>query len=151
MNVAMAFLQLGTGCIVAYYEYRRSSISVFLWATLLLMFGFPHCVTVLCGTFDYDPVTMLQASLFVVLFNTAYLVARIITSGGKNQNTLNFREQSEDNQQTLRSTRSLHLVTILCICIFASLFIRVVFAVLFFWRTRSDFLGSILRPSTFAV
>jgi len=96
------------------------------------MFGFPHCVTVLCGTFDYDPVTMLQASLFVVLFNTAYLVARIITSGGKNQNTLNFREQSEDNQQTLRSTRSLHLVTILCICIFASLFIRVVFAVLFF-------------------
>ncbi len=81
MNIVMAFLQLVTILMIAYFEYKKGSLSIFLWATLLVMFGLPHFVSVLFGLYDYEPTVMMLASVFVILFNFVYLVVRVILIG----------------------------------------------------------------------
>lgn len=78
MNIAMAFLQLITILGISYFEYKRGSISVFLWATLLVMFGLPHLASSLVGSATYGPDVTIQASLFVISFNIVYFSTRLV-------------------------------------------------------------------------
>lgn len=78
INILLATLQLITIIIISIYEYRRKSIALFLWATLLLMFGFPHILSIITGTSNYNDNIMIKASIFVILFNFLYICSKII-------------------------------------------------------------------------
>ena len=130
MNVAMACVQLITICIAGYYEYRKGSISMFLWATLLLLFGIPHFIGVLFATYDYDSSVMIQASLFVALFNIIYLLFRITILGRKR--ALDFRNEFKRKVYGLRTVESKRLIRVLFMCLVASLAILVYLSVSLF-------------------
>ena len=130
MNVAMACVQLITICIAGYYEYRKGSISMFLWATLLLLFGIPHFIGVLFATYDYDSSVMIQASLFVALFNIIYLLFRITILGRKR--ALDFRNEFKRKVYGLKTAKSKRLICVLFMCLVASLAILVYLSVSLF-------------------
>lgn len=77
-NIVLGVMQLISIIFVSIYEYNKKSIAVFLWATLLVMFGIPHVLSILTGTFDYGDDVMIKASIFVVLFNFLYIIIKFI-------------------------------------------------------------------------
>ncbi len=72
MNVFLSLIQLITIILICIYEYKKKYTSVFLWATLLIMFGFPHFLSVISKNISYDEDTLIKASIFVILFNVVY-------------------------------------------------------------------------------
>lgn len=112
MSIAMAFLQLATILGICYLEYRRGSISIFLWSTLLLMFGVPHLVSVLIGSAAYGPDITAQASAFVICFNIVYLTTRLILKGRSRALLFDIREVSH-NTLTSKATGNRAVVQIL--------------------------------------
>lgn len=79
--------------LVSYLEYKNKSSSIFLWATLMLMFGVMHLITVIIGKSGYSTSTINGASIFVILFSTLYLITRLMISFVQvNKTTLNFEK-----------------------------------------------------------
>lgn len=78
----MQFISIIMNCI---YELRKKSIAVFLWAVLVVMFGIPHMLSTLMGTYKYSKATMQEASIFVILFCIVYFITRYIF-GKKHKN-----------------------------------------------------------------
>ncbi|MBA1334148.1 MAG: hypothetical protein HPY66_1632 [Firmicutes bacterium] len=78
MNFILAFIQLMLIFLIVLIEYRNASTVIFLWATLLVMFGLPHFIAVLTQTLIYPESVYLKASLFVILFNLIYLMFRYV-------------------------------------------------------------------------
>lgn len=81
INVLLGMLQLITIIIISVYEYKQKSTILFLWATLLLMFGFPHILSIFTGISNYNDNVMIKASIFVILFNFLYMCTKIILYG----------------------------------------------------------------------
>lgn len=79
MAVFLSFLPLLLNIVIILYEYKRRSISLFLWATLLVMFSVFHFVSVLSSFLEYPIWVYNEASLFVFIFNLLYLSTRVIT------------------------------------------------------------------------
>jgi hypothetical protein len=77
MVVFLAVIQLISLISVVFYEYRRGSISVFLWATLLAMFGIPHTLTIVMIRLSYPIYVYNKASVFALIFNLIYLITRV--------------------------------------------------------------------------
>ena len=75
------FIIITINCI---YELKKKSSAVFLWAVLLIMFGIPHMLSTLMGTYNYTISTMKEASIFVILFNIVYWLVRNIFNNTKN-------------------------------------------------------------------
>lgn len=73
----LQFLVIGAICV---YEFDRKSSVVFLWATLLIMFGVSHLITCISGDADYSSNVLNQASLFVLFFCSLYFITRVATS-----------------------------------------------------------------------
>jgi len=119
MNILMAFLQLITILVIAFFEYKRGSLSVFLWATLLVMFGIPHFASVLFGLHEYEPIVMMLASVFVILFNFMYLATRVIVVGRKRGLHFGITEDFAD-LNTGGSLKDKVLVQVLFLGLFAS-------------------------------
>lgn len=78
INFMLGTIQFASISIIAFLEYKARSLSLFLWGTLLIMFGFPHLFVILLGISGYDELVMIKASLFVILFNIVYLITRMI-------------------------------------------------------------------------
>jgi len=78
MNFILAFIQLVLIVSIVIFEYKNGSVVIFLWATLLIMFGFPHFISVLTRTLVYPEDVYLYASLFVTLFNLIYIITRYL-------------------------------------------------------------------------
>jgi hypothetical protein len=76
MNILLAFIQLVLIIIICIYEYKKKYISIFLWATLLVMFGLPHFLAVITNNTLYSDDVMIKASIFVILFNLLYLFTK---------------------------------------------------------------------------
>lgn len=70
----MQFLLISGIC---YFEFKNKSPVVFLWGTLLIMFGVTHLFASIIGDIQYNDVTLLEASVFVILFCFFYICARI--------------------------------------------------------------------------
>ena len=93
----LAIIQFIIITIVCYYEYKRKSIAIFLWAMLLLLFGSMHLLTVFSEVHKYSMWVYDEASVFVILFSICYLFVRclqkkksiIIDFENKNINLLN--------------------------------------------------------------
>ncbi|MBS4223348.1 O-antigen polymerase [Lederbergia citrea] len=80
MSIVLALSQLVSIIVIIIYEFKRKFLSIFLWATLLIMFGIPHFLSEILRQSKYDNDTMIQASIFVTLFNLVYLFIRIFLS-----------------------------------------------------------------------
>lgn len=78
MNFLLSFVQLITIIVICIYEYKKKFASVFLWATLLVMFGLPHFLSVIFDKMEYNNEIMIKASLFVIVFNLIYLFSKIL-------------------------------------------------------------------------
>ena len=64
---------------ITIFEYRRKSPTVFLWATLLLMFGLTHLFTVFISGYEYSSQVQIEASSFVIMFMLFYICIRFLT------------------------------------------------------------------------
>ncbi|MDO7204772.1 hypothetical protein Q5M85_12095 [Paraclostridium bifermentans] len=80
MSIILGIFQLISIIIIVVYEYTQKYISVFMWATLLILFGIPHFIAILFRKCNYSEYTMIRASVFVILFNLIYILSRIIIS-----------------------------------------------------------------------
>lgn len=78
MNFILGLIQLLTIGSVAIYEYKNGSLSMYLWATLLVMFGIPHFVATLTEIYIFPQDVYIQASLFVIIFNGLYFMFRFM-------------------------------------------------------------------------
>lgn len=79
MAVVLSFIPLLLNIVIILYEYQRRSTSLFLWATLLVMFSVFHFVSVASAFLDYPLWVYNEASLFVIIFDLLYLFIRMIT------------------------------------------------------------------------
>lgn len=61
---------------ILYSEIRKKSPAVFLWGTLMIMFGIPHFMTALLEDFKYSSSVINDASLFVTGFCLIYIFFR---------------------------------------------------------------------------
>ena len=71
--MVLGLIQLILGVTVFVIEFRRGSISIFLWGVLLLMFHIPHAVTSFNINIEYSIETYCKASLFVCAFILIYI------------------------------------------------------------------------------
>lgn len=79
MNKFLGLIQFSMMVYIAISEYRRKSPIVFLWATLLLMFGLTHLFTVFISGYDYSSQVQIEASSFVIMFMLFYICVRFLT------------------------------------------------------------------------
>lgn len=76
LAVILALLALGGIGYILYWEIKQKSVSVFLWATLLFMFGLTNFRDSVVGNDRFGEDVIAEASLFVVLFCSLYLLGR---------------------------------------------------------------------------
>ena len=76
LNCIFGFFQLLLIAYILFKEVEKKSPAMFLWATLLIMFGFPHFLTVIIHDLSYHDDIIMQASLFVTFFCILYIVCR---------------------------------------------------------------------------
>lgn len=104
----LAFVQAILITAVVLYEYKRGSIGVFLWAMLLLNFAIPHLFTVFTGAEIYSQNTYLEASLFVIVFTTLYLLTKYILDRLRNSAKDCFMSIQLDIKADALKTRADH-------------------------------------------
>ena len=75
----LGFTQLLIISAITFYEFKNRSSSVFLWASLLVMFGLMHFVSYFLPDYIYEDV-LDQASIFAILFCAVYFVTRVMLS-----------------------------------------------------------------------
>src|SRR5699024_10974500 len=76
MSLILGLIQFIIILLITLFEYHIGSLSVFLWATLLLLFGLPHLIEGATGIFTYSSIVFNKASLFVILFSLIYLLMK---------------------------------------------------------------------------
>ncbi len=76
VNIIFGIIQIILIGFILYDEVNKKSSAVFLWATLLLMFGLPHLVAAITLDKDYSVDVLIDASAFVTLFCLLYIVFR---------------------------------------------------------------------------
>lgn len=76
--IVLGYIQLIFIIAITYYEYRKKSPIVFMWATLLVMFGIMHVISYMLPKYKYAD-TLDEASGFVILFCIFYIIARMFS------------------------------------------------------------------------
>ena len=66
ISLVLGIIQLLLIGFILISEIKRKSPAVFLWATLIIMFGIPHLVTAIFEDMNYSSAVIAQASLFVI-------------------------------------------------------------------------------------
>lgn len=79
LSITLAIFQFLLITFISINEFKRRSVSVFLWAMLFVVFGLMHCVTVLSSEYDYPMWVYDSASVFVISFCLIYMMTRSIT------------------------------------------------------------------------
>ena len=75
-NIAFGIIQLILIGYILYDEVTKKSPAVFMWATLFLMFAFPHIVAVFVPDEEYSTEVITDASVFVTMFCILYIAFR---------------------------------------------------------------------------
>lgn len=122
MVLLLGILQFIMISIICIYELRRKSVSVFLWAVLLVMFGIMHMFSILLNTYEYSVDTMNEASLFVILFCVLYLITRYLTQR-KNDIITEEKIELEDNEKEKMKKFMNILFYLLILTVFIRIFI----------------------------
>lgn len=76
LNIFFGIVQFFLIIYILIEEVKRKSPAAFLWATLFMMFGFPHLITAFTNDMGYSASVILQASIFVCGFCTVYILFR---------------------------------------------------------------------------
>lgn len=76
--IILGIIQFILISIICFFEFKRKSPSIFLWATLFIMFAFMHLITSINNYTVFSDETIIKASLFVILFCVLYLFIRIV-------------------------------------------------------------------------
>ena len=101
--ISVSIIQFLIISIICYYEAQRKSPAVFLWATLEIMFGVMHLITIVGNSIKYSWSSMFEASIFVIIFCIIYLFIRIIINKrmGGYKNIINqIVKLKQDNKYT---------------------------------------------------
>ena len=77
MTIFLIVLSIFLTGFTFFYELRNKSVSVFLWAGLLVFFGFSHFSQVIDSGYETDAIN--KVSIFVSLFCMLYLASRLMT------------------------------------------------------------------------
>lgn len=72
---------------IAVWEFKLKSPAVFLWATLLIMFGLMHMINSITGDYMYSDTVLSEASLFAIGFCIVYAFIRYLFVRGKRKTT----------------------------------------------------------------
>ena len=80
MTEILGIIQCLLISLICYLEFKNKSSAVFLWATLLIMFGVMHLITSINGDFEYNNIVLQNASIFVIIFCMFYFSIRVLTS-----------------------------------------------------------------------
>lgn len=137
MSIILSLVQLITILTVCFYEYKSRSISIFMWATLLIMFGIPHFLSGITGIYLLNNSVMDKASIFVIMFNLIYLITKIIIDSVM-KNKIKSNSIEEKLNYTLLSRDKLMLILFFIILLFSLLIIL--------WVSQSYF-GGISKSS----
>lgn len=118
MSYILALLQFFTIAYICVTEFNRKSSVVFLWATLLIMFGVMHTFSVFGGDDTYTNDVFNEAGFFVVLFCSIYFVTRILllTIHNSSKYSSVFKIVSANER------KQLFLIFLLAICVFIKLY-----------------------------
>jgi hypothetical protein len=134
MNFLLAFLQLVLIVTICIYEYKKKYISIFLWATLLVMFGFPHFLAVVTNNMLFSEDVMIKASIFVIMFNLLYLTTRFFISKLLNR-SLNYKTVKHNGTDLcigeINEKRNKRLTNIFFVLLLFSFFVLIVTSILF--------------------
>lgn len=76
--ILLGYIQLIFIIAITYYEYKKKSPIVFMWATLLVMFGIMHVISYMLPNYKYAD-TLDEASGFVILFCAFYIIVRVLS------------------------------------------------------------------------
>ena len=82
---------------ILFYEYKRGSLSIFLWGPLLMMFGIPHMITSFVSEREFPDWVINYASLFAIVSEALYLFTMLV---------LNQKNGRFDLVKSLRLTRN---------------------------------------------
>lgn len=127
MNLLLSVAQLSSIVGITLYEYKKKYLSVFLWATLMIMFGIPHFLGIATKNTGYGENIMIKASLFVLLFNTVYFVSRFTLSKlprVKFSYKRRIKENVDSSNIDIRIKRTLLGILLVCVFIIAILAIK---------------------------
>ncbi|MGE6490450.1 O-antigen polymerase [Exiguobacterium sp. NPDC077395] len=129
MGIILSLIQLITILIICIYEYKKQQISIFMWATLLIMFGLPHLISVVFNYSTFNDQILYQASAFVIGFNIVYLTTKIF---------IDLVLKSENNEPVFFSKVNNHFsnrdkklvntfIILLCISLLIILYVSIVY------------------------
>ncbi len=76
MNLFLAIIQFILISMIFIKEVKWKSPGMFLWATLFLMFGSMHLFDIIIGASKYKENSLINASLFVIIFCFFYFITR---------------------------------------------------------------------------
>lgn len=88
--LVLGILQFSMIFSITLYEVIHKSSALFLWATLMFMFGLPHLISTFTGDALYKDSTLNAASIFVIVFCSLYLFFRISIVNSGFINTRNY-------------------------------------------------------------
>ncbi|MCH5272394.1 MAG: oligosaccharide repeat unit polymerase [Lachnospiraceae bacterium] len=80
LNLVLGILQFIVIGIICIWEVKQKSSASFLWATLMIMFGIMHLISVLVAGGSYSEKILWKASLFAIVFSLLYFATRLILS-----------------------------------------------------------------------
>lgn len=115
---------------VLIFEYRKKSLSTFLWAIIFLIFAVAHLKTCLLKSADYSNDILNEASIYAICFTVLYLAVRYAVS--KNSKEVLILETEEDSENVTfykRHEKKIYL-TLYLILIF-SILIRTVLVIVY--------------------
>lgn len=100
MTLILGILQFLVIIMLCIYELNKKSVAIFLWATLLIMFGITHLTSILIGSYVFSSETMNKASIFVILFSIIYFATRCILEKlfNKKNNEKMIKNEKETEQ-----------------------------------------------------
>ncbi len=116
LSLLLSLLQLILIIVIILFEYKYKSTSIFMWATLFVMFGITHFLDVVIGSYRYSLEVMNEASVFVIIFCILYLISRLIlvkTYQSKKTIEINFQELSYSKKEINIYTSFILIATII--------------------------------------
>lgn len=115
MTQLLGIIQLVIIIAILLYEYKFKSISIFLWATLLVMFGIMHFFTVFFDNFPYPDTVLNEASIFVIGFCLMYIFTRIILQRNKEATSINIKDIKILSKNDKRITNIFLVIILICV------------------------------------
>ena len=95
MTIILSIFQIILMLLIILFEFKKKSVSVFLWAILLVIFGIMHLITCFIGNSQYPAEVLNEASIYVILFMLTYIITRLLLINDNNSNVLDFKNDNE--------------------------------------------------------